>query len=428
MIAILGAGESGVGAALLAKRKGFDVFVSDSNIINNRYKDELISSDIAFEEGRHSFEKLEKANLVVKSPGIPDHVSVVRFLKEKEIEMISEIEWAFRHDNSFLIAITGTNGKTTTTGLTHHILQNAGLQSRAVGNIGECYSREVARGEMQYAVCEVSSFQLDGISSFQPEIAVILNITPDHLDRYEGMDEYAESKLRIAKFQEKEDVLFYINHPSLKKRLAQQNINSEVIGISPQKRGNRVLYSGEEYVLNNPALSGPHNLENVSCAIAIAKRLGLKKSDIETALQTFVNAPHRMEKIAVKKGKLFINDSKATNVEATQKALATFPKPIIWIAGGVDKGNDYSLIEQLVRDKVSVLIAMGKDNSSLIEYFESRVSNIIDVDQISDAVACAAEIDINEATVLLSPACASFDLFSNYEDRGDQFRKLVLKI
>jgi len=428
VIAVLGAGESGVGAALLAVKCGFDVFVSDSNIINNRYKDELTSSNIVFEEGRHSFEKLEKASLVIKSPGIPDHVSVVRFLKEQNIEVISEIEWAYRNDDSYLIAITGTNGKTTTTGLCHHILQHAGLDSRAVGNIGESYSREVARGQMKYAVCEVSSFQLDGTSTFKPNIAVILNITPDHLDRYVDMEEYAQSKLNISKYQDESDVLFYSDHHDLIRRVDNSELQCKRVAISPIKRAGKIQYDNKEFVLDNPVLTGPHNLENATCAIAVALHLGIDEKLIEEGLNSFINAPHRMERVASKNGKLYVNDSKATNVEATQKALASFPSPIIWIVGGVDKGNDYSMIQELVEDKVEVLIALGKDNSKIIEFFESRIDKIIDVDQMKDAVEYANQFDLDHGTVLLSPACASFDLFSNYEDRGDQFKECVLEI
>ena len=417
-IGILGAGESGVGAAILAVKKGYDVFVSDARAIREDFRKELEILNIPFEEKGHDFEKLDQTDLIVKSPGIPDTAPIVRKLVDHGREVISEIEFAFRHCNGNVIAITGSNGKTTTTTLCHHLLKENGITSAMCGNVGVSFARAVASGDHDWFVVEVSSFQLDGTRTFRPDIGIILNITPDHLDRYGGsFDRYADSKLRIAMNMRDGDVLII-------------NKDDEAIlsRLSQVDRSVRIVETGLDQTLPynlGAELSGRHNRFNAVCAITAAKLAGVGEDGIQGALDTFRKPAHRMEFVAEIDGVRYINDSKATNVDSTFYALDAVDAPVIWIAGGEDKGNDYSVLHDLVKSKVEVLICLGIENEKLISTCKGIVDEIIETKSALDAVGSAAKRAKAGSTVLLSPACASFDLFKNYMDRGDQFKMAV---
>ncbi len=439
-IVILGGGESGTGAALLARQKGYDVFLTDNGILAEKYKKELHTSDIAFEEGRHSEEKILEADLVVKSPGIPDNAPLVQKLKAGGTEVIGELEFAFRHANGKVIGITGTNGKTTTTLLTYHLLNNAGVNVGMAGNIGYSFSRMLAIEKHDYYVLEVSSFQLDGLSSAKFDIAVLINITPDHLNRYENsMELYTASKFRICQNMQADDVFIYnasdanvVNNLALAStapaRLAVGfNRNDELGGwLADEQLHFLNLYGAYALPVAGLPLRGKHNIINMMCAIEVALVCGLSWEQIKGGLQTFKNAPHRLEYICEINGVKFYNDSKATNVDAVWYALESFKEPIVWIAGGIDKGNDYSQIMPLVRQKVKALVGLGEDNGKLESAFRSVIKEIYSTDSMFTAVkfafSCAKPGDV----VLLSPACASFDLFRNYEERGEIFREATL--
>jgi UDP-N-acetylmuramoylalanine--D-glutamate ligase len=440
-IIILGAGESGTGAALLAKAKGFDVFVSDQGTIKDKYKSELVSECISFEEGTHSIEKILSAELIIKSPGIPDKAEIIKQAKAKGIEIIDELEFGFRYLTGKVIAITGTNGKTTTTLLTYHLLQTAGLRAALAGNVGESLARKVAMGSHDWYVIEISSFQLDGTKTFRPEIGILTNITPDHLDRYDyKMENYINSKFQLVRnMTERNHFIYYADDSVTASEVAQRTISPVKIRVSLKQTTTQVHYNGEQMVFQfgetsftikqtETTLKGPHNLINTMAAVSAAYLAGIKVESIKAGLKTFVNAPHRLESVATIKGVEFVNDSKATNVDSVVYALGSYTQPLIWIAGGIDKGNDYNIIKADVVKKVKTLICLGNDNNKLKTFFGGLVPEIKETQTVKALVRLALESARKGDVVLLSPACASFDLFKNYEDRGNQFREAVLEL
>ncbi|WP_347156478.1 UDP-N-acetylmuramoyl-L-alanine--D-glutamate ligase [Pontibacter chitinilyticus] len=441
-IAILGAGESGVGAALLAKAKGLDVFVSDMGQIKATYQAKLEAAGIPFEEGTHSTERILKADQIIKSPGIPDKAPLVQEAIKREIPIISEIEFAGRYTEAKFICITGTNGKTTTTLLTYHLLQNAGLNVGLAGNIGESLAEKVIENKYDYYVVELSSFQLDNMYQFKAHIAVLTNITPDHLDRYDySMEKYAASKLRIAQNMTGADFFLYnaddenIAKAFHSKTFSGTAVPFSLLGAEKAKmtmEGTNIkltmpYYEGTVDTAKSP-LIGKHNQYNTMAAVAVAKLVGIADASIADALETFQNADHRLQPVGEAKEVTYINDSKATNVEAVWYALEGIKQPIIWIAGGVDKGNDYSTLQDLAREKVKVLICLGKDNKKLQQAFGRVVPIIAETTSMDYAVRLSRSLAEPGDVVLLSPACASFDLFNNYEHRGQRFKEAVEKI
>jgi UDP-N-acetylmuramoylalanine--D-glutamate ligase len=439
-ILILGGGESGTGAALLAKKKGFKVFLSDNNEIKKKYKSVLKHFDIDFEEKGHTFSRLEKAELVVKSPGIPDQISIIKTLKEKGVPVISEIEFAGKFTNARTICVTGSNGKTTTTLLTHHILKEAGLNVGLAGNVGKSFARQVAESNFDIYVLEISSFQLDGMDDFRADIAILLNITPDHLDRYDNsFEKYVASKFRITQNQTKNEALIYCSDDpvivsGLKNRATQSKLYPFSLHNMQFEEGafikeNQLIIKSNKTQLNMTleqlALQGKHNIYN-SMAAGIAARLSdIRNENVKQSLSDFHNVPHRLEHVASVHGIQFLNDSKATNVNSSWYALEYVDKPIVWIAGGIDKGNDYSSIKSLVKEKVRAIVCLGVDNKKLHEEFGDIVENIVDTTSMEVAVVTAYHSAKKGDTVLLSPACASFDLFENFEERGNKFKKAV---
>ena len=439
-LVILGGGESGVGAALLAKQGGYDVFLTDESSLKEIYRNELLNAGIEFEEDKHTDERILDADEVVKSPGIPEKNEMVKKIRATGIEIISEIELAYRFKgNSKIIGITGSNGKTTTTALTYHICKTAGLDCAMVGNIGVSFARQVAVDPKPLYVAEISSFQLDDIKTFRPDVAIITNITEDHLDRYEyKFENYIRSKFRIAMNQTKSDHFIYcLDDEVTMKYLNQFNIQSKQLPISMKKEppngafikdGDMYVRTGNDYVsmsVYDFALKGIHNQYNTMAACVAASTLELRKEKIREAVTTFQSLEHRMEPVATIRGVEFINDSKATNVNSTWYALESMNKPTILILGGVDKGNDYSLIIDLVKEKVKAIICLGADNRKIHEAFGKITSTIVNTGSASEAVHAAFHFAEKGDVVLLSPACASFDLFKNYEDRGNQFKKAV---
>lgn len=438
-IAILGAGESGVGAAILAQKQGFTVWVSDGGKIKPEFRHTLNDLDLPYEEGNHNMEEILSASLVVKSPGIPEKAAVVKAIREKGIELISEIEFGYRYCAGKIIAITGSNGKTTTTMLTHHILKNAGLNVVMAGNVGDSFAASVAEHNADYYVLEVSSFQLDDISSFKPHIAILTNITPDHLDRYEyKMENYAASKFAITRYQDENDFFIYnkddeetmkymAQHPTKAQKLAitLHNEKTEGAWLDDTNTIQITLKNQEQMNINELALQGKHNTYNSMASGLASKLLGIRKEAIRESLAGFESIEHRLEPVLSVYGIQFINDSKATNVNSTWYALENMQTPTIWIAGGVDKGNDYSQLFSLVENKVKAIICLGTDNSKLHAEFDGRVEMVIDAADMDEAVRMAYRMGEKGDSVLLSPACASFDLFENYEDRGRQFKAAV---
>lgn len=436
-IVILGAGESGTGAALLAKAKGFDVFVSDSGTVKEKYKAELVAEGIAFEEGGHTDEKIYDANLLIKSPGIPDKAPVMKQAAKLNIPVIDEIEFAFRHTEAKIIAITGTNGKTTTTLLTYHLLKENGFKVALAGNVGFSMARQVAREKFDWYVLEVSSYQLDGTESFKPEIGVLLNITPDHLDRYDyNMQNYINSKFQlIENMTRQEHFIYYADDEVITRDMKTRSVVPQQLPVSLRNTESTAHFDGEKMVFNlkerfaiaqsETTLKGPHNLINTMAAVSAAYLAGVTAEGIRRSLKTFVNAPHRLESVGVINGVEFVDDSKATNVDSVIYALGSYDRPIIWIAGGIDKGNDYNLIKDEVAKKVTALICLGKDNEKLKKAFGDVVPVIRETQSVKELVRMALDLAKEGDVVLLSPACASFDLFRNYEDRGDQFRNAV---
>lgn len=430
-IAILGAGESGTGAALLAKAKGHEVLVSDLGIIQDHFKRELEAEGIEYEEGKHTWERILTAEEVIKSPGIPDKAPLVKALRENGIPVISEIEFAARYSTTFTIGITGSNGKTTTTRLTWHLLQQAGLKAGLGGNVGYSFARLVLEGNYDYFVLELSSFQLDGVLSFRPDIAMLLNITPDHLDRYDyKMENYVASKFRIAMNQSERDLfIFNADDANMTDYMSRNGIASRRAPIAENAiEGTQIKVGASVFDMLETPLQGRHNYMNALFAVQTAKELGLSDDAIRAGLKSFVNVPHRMERIAEIDGVPYINDSKATNVDAVFYALDAMTTPVVWIVGGQDKGNDYEPLRQLVRQKVRAIVCLGIDNAKIVEFFGSDIADITETNSAETAAYAAMKLAQPGDTVLLSPACASFDLFRNYEDRGDQFREAVLKI
>lgn len=441
-VVILGSGESGTGAAILAKAKGLAVFVSDQGVIKDQFKKELIDSSIEFEEGQHTIEKILSASLVIKSPGIPDKAEVIKKVKAAGIEIIDEIEFAFRYLKGKVIAITGTNGKTTTTLLTYHLLKSAGLNVALAGNVGESLARKVATAHHDWYVIEISSFQLDGTKTFRPDIGILLNITPDHLDRYDyQMQNYINSKFRLVQSMNSSgSFIYYSDDAVIEKEMASKSISPVKVRVSLESNpGVPVYFNGKEmtFSLNGKSFSftqaqttlkGPHNLINTMSAVSAAVLAGVSIEKIGMALKTFVNAPHRLESVATINGVEFVNDSKATNVDSVVYGLGSYKGPLVWIAGGIDKGNDYTLIEDQVKEKVRVLICLGKDNEKLKKAFSGKVKEIYETQSVKELAQLALRVSEKGDVVLLSPACASFDLFKNYEDRGAQFRNAVLEL
>jgi UDP-N-acetylmuramoylalanine--D-glutamate ligase len=439
-IVILGAGESGIGAALLAQLQGYDVFVSDGGKIAEKYKNELIKLSIAFEEGQHTASKILNASEVVKSPGIPEKAEMVQQIRESGIAILSEIEFAYRFvGNSKVVAITGSNGKTTTTALTHHIFKHAGLDCALVGNIGYSFARQIATSPASVYVVEVSSFQLDDIISFKPNIAILTNITEDHLDRYDyKLENYIKSKFRITQNQTSEDVFIYnLDDDNTINHLNQYPIKSTQVPVTMRKELPQGAYltnammhlkwKTEEMQMSveDFTLKGKHNQYNTMAASMAATAMDIRKEKIREAIQTFESLEHRMEKVLTLKGIEFINDSKATNVNSTWYALESMSKPVILILGGVDKGNDYELLKPLVKEKVKAIVCLGVDNQKIHEAFGDLIPLIYDTATASEAAVISFQIANKGEVVLLSPACASFDLFKNYEDRGIQFKAAV---
>ena len=439
-IVILGAAESGVGAAILAKNRGYDVFVSDGGVVQEVFKTELALFNIEFEEGGHSEERILAADEVVKSPGIPDTIPLVKKIREKQIPVISEIELAYRFKgNSIIIGVTGSNGKTTTASLIFHICRHAGKDCALVGNVGVSFAKQVALSPKALYIVEISSFQLDDISSFRPDVAVMTNITEDHLDRYDyKVENYIRSKFRIAQNQTESDVFIYnlddattvnnINHYNIKSSLAPITMSKELPkGAYLANAEMHLRWKKEEMQMSvdDFTLKGKHNQYNSMAASMAATALDIRKEKIREALQTFESLEHRMETVAVIKGITFINDSKATNVNSTWYALESMNSPVILILGGVDKGNDYNLLKELVKEKVKAIVCMGTDNRKIHEAFGDTVSLIVNTENAIDAVQSAYHFGNKGDVVLLSPACASFDLFKNYEDRGKQFKQAV---
>ena len=430
-IAILGAGESGVGAALLAAKVGAEVWVSDKGKIADHYKDELTKHGLPYEEGQHTWEKIAQANLVVKSPGIPDKVALIQALVAKGIPVISEIEWASRYTSSPIIGITGSNGKTTTTTLLNHLLITAGREVGMAGNVGKSFARQLVEAPKSLYVLELSSFQLDGINTFKPQLALLLNITADHLDRYGyQLENYIRSKFRISLNQAKGDqFLFFQEDPNTMAFLSLVPQEVEQKGISKTMiQSKKVMAGGATFDLSQTQLRGAHNALNALFAIHAAQYLGLSGTAIQEGLESFESVPHRLESVATIADVEYINDSKATNVDAVFYALQAMEKPIIWVVGGVDKGNDYEPLLPLVGDKVKAIVCLGKDNQKIKDAFGDFGIPIKETKAAAKAVQVSRDLAAPGDVVLLSPACASFDLFKNYLDRGDQFREAVLKM
>ncbi len=436
----MGGGESGVGTCILAKQKGYEVFLSDKGGIKPQYRDELLNRGIEFEEGQHTEEKILSADEVVKSPGIPETAPVIQALRTKGIPVISEIEFASRYTTAKKICITGSNGKTTTTMLTYFILKEAGLNVGLAGNVGKSFAWQVAENDYDYYVLELSSFQLDGMYDFKADVAVILNITPDHLDRYDyKFQNYIEAKFRILQNQTPEDAFIYWSEdPVLKAEIAKRDILATLFPFALEKTEKGKAYvEHEEMVVNvkeemrvpvrELPIKGTHNVYNSMAASIASQIMDIKKENIRAALLSFQGVEHRLEYVATVRGVRYINDSKATNVNSCWYALQSMTTPVVLILGGTDKGNDYREIEDLVREKVHTLIFMGVDNRKLNTFFREHTPKcrIVDTNNLADAVQAAYETARKGDTVLLSPCCASFDLFKNYEDRGEKFKAAV---
>lgn len=438
-IVILGAGESGVGSAILAQKKGYVIFVSDLGRIKEKYKNVLSQKKIDFEESRHSENKILDAELVVKSPGIPETAPLIQKLKNKQIPVISEIEFAGRFTNAKTICITGSNGKTTTTLLTYHILKNAGLNVGLAGNVGQSFAWQVAEKQHDIYVIELSSFQLDGMYNFRADVAVLLNITPDHLDRYgNSMQNYTDSKFRIIQNQRANDYFIFCDDDEIiQKEIKKREIKPVAVpfGLSEPKSPGAGI-ANDKMIINinqkqfsmsilDLSLQGKHNTYNSMAAGIASMVLEIRNDQLRESLTDFKGVEHRLERFLKVHGIEFVNDSKATNVNSSWYALESIRQPIVWIAGGIDKGNDYSMLHALVKEKVKAIVCLGKDNSKLHAAFDGIAKNVVDAASMEEAVKAAYYLARNGDTVLLSPACASFDLFENYEDRGEQFKNEV---
>ena len=438
-LVILGGGESGVGTAILGKKKGYDVFVSDFGKIKLSYKEVLVINGIAWEEEKHTEDLIFNADLVMKSPGISDKSNIVKQLRNKGISVISEIEFAAPFTKAVTIGITGSNGKTTTTMLTYHLLKAAGLNVGIAGNIGKSFAWQVADNDYDFYVIELSSFQLDGILNYKPHIAILTNISPDHLDRYDyKYQNYIDSKFRITMNQTEEDFLIYdSNDEAISEWLSKNKVKAQLIPFSLTDEFNQGAYiknnkmevkiNQEEFTMDTEyiALEGKHNLKNAMAATSVARILQIRKETIRESLSNFQGVEHRLEKVLKIQNVQYINDSKATNVNSVFFALDSMNTPTVWIVGGVDKGNDYHELMSLVREKVKAIICLGVDNKKIIDAFGNVVDIMVEVDNMNEAVRMAQRLSEKGDTVLLSPACASFDLFESYEDRGRQFKQAV---
>ena len=439
-LVILGGGESGTGAAILGKQKGWEVFLSDKSSLKEVYKKELDAKGIRWEEGQHTESEILSADCIIKSPGIPHKVPIVQQAKAKGIEIISEREFASRYTDAKIIAITGSNGKTTTTTLVYHLLKEAGLSVAVGGNIGYSFARLVAQEPKEYYVLEISSFQLDDITSFHPHIALLLNITPDHLDRYNyEFQNYIDAKMRITEFQQAADFLIYdADDPVTAQEIGKGQVKAQLLPFSLEKTFERGAWSLDEknmYVNVNQnifemstkdlTIKGKHNLKNAMGATMVAKLLNVRNENIRNSLMTFQGVPHRLEFVREVEGVRYINDSKATNVNSVYYALDSMEEGLVWIVGGQDKGNDYTPLIPYVSKKVKAIVCLGLDNQKIIQTFQSIVPTIIETHSMEDAVQVGRGLSQEGDTVLLSPACASFDLFQSYEDRGNQFKHYV---
>ncbi len=440
-IVILGAGESGTGAAILAKEKGFDVFVSDLSNIQSRYKEMLFDYDIQFEEGKHTEDIILDATEIIKSPGIPDSSPIIQAIKKKGIHIISEIEFAGRFTKAKKICITGSNGKTTTTSLIHHMMKKAGLNVGMAGNIGNSFAMQVVRDEYDYYVIELSSFQLDGVYDFKADIAILLNITPDHLDRYYNMQGYVEAKFKIIQNLGEDEYFIFCSDDEVTIRELERIVSKAKqlsFTITEKEQDGAYIKDGNMNIefedvdfsmsLDELSLRGNHNIYNSMAAGITGNVLKIRKEIIRESLMDFKGVEHRLEPCSKVHGIEFINDSKATNINSTWYALECMKSNVIWIAGGVDKGNNYDELMELVKSKVKALVCLGKDNEKIKKAFEGVVPTIVESDNMKDAVKSAYFLANDGDTVLLSPACASFDLFENYEQRGQQFKKEVKEL
>ena len=437
-IAIIGGGESGVGAAILANKMGANVFVSDAGLLKENYKSELLQLNVEYEESGHDLDRILQAHLVIKSPGIPNTAAVIQSCKVHRVDVVSEIEFAAKFTKAKKICITGSNGKTTTTMLVYHIFKNAGIEVSFAGNVGKSLARQVASKEPEYFVIELSSFQLDDIKDFRADISILLNVTPDHLDRYENnLSLYADSKMRITKNQSASDWFIYnADDQIIDEKMSQMELPMRQAGFSlknPQSIGG---YSNSDQLIINIkeqlsmsihdlALKGKHNTQNSLAAGIAARIVEIRKDIVRQSLEDFVNVEHRLEFVAKVNGVEFINDSKATNINSTWFALESMEKPTIWIVGGVDKGNDYSELLPLVDEKVKAVICLGENNDKIKDAFCDKVETLVEARSAVEAVAYAYRLARKDESVLLSPACASFDLFESYEDRGNQFKQAV---
>ncbi len=439
-IIILGAGKSGVGAAILAKKNAYEVFVSDISQIPEQYKNELDKHQILWEEGTHSENIILQGVEIIKSPGIPNDAEIIKAVKDKKIPVVSEIEFASRFTDGTIVGITGSNGKSTTSSLTYHMLKKAGLNVALAGNIGNSFAKQVAEKDMDYYVLEISSFQLDDIVNFKPHISVMLNITPDHMERYEHhFQNYIDSKFNIVKNQTEEDYFIYcLDDEVISQNIKNKSICAKAIPFSCKKKITEGAYLEKENIkiflnkkndftmyLSKLALQGRHNVYNSMAAAVVASIFDIKKDVIRESLTDFQNLEHRLEFVTKVHGVEFINDSKATNVNSTWYALESTQKPVIWIAGGVDKGNDYSVLQELVKEKVKAIICLGKDNRNIHKAFSKLVDIMINTYSAEEAVKVAFHLANNGDRVILSPACASFDLFENFEERGREFKNAV---
>lgn len=438
-LVVLGAGESGVGAAILGINKGFDVWVSDNQKIKTTYKNVLKHYDIKWEEEGHTLSKILMADLVIKSPGIPEHIPIIKQIKEKRIPVISEIEFASKYTQAQIIGITGSNGKTTTASLIYELLKRDGLSTALVGNIGKSFAEKVANSIIDNYVLEISSFQLDGILDFTPHIAILTNLSEDHLDRYEyDFQKYIDSKFRIIMNQTEKDYFIYdADDEAINQWLSTHTISSQLLPFSVTKQFDNGAYLKNKEIIitihNNTftmpiatlGLQGQHNVKNAMAATTVAQLLNIRKATIRECLESFHGVEHRLEKVLKINNVFYINDSKGTNVNATFYALDSVSSPIVWIVGGVDKGNDYTALFPLVNEKVKAIICLGKNNDKIIQAFGNLVDVMVETNSMNDAVKIAYRMSKKGDTVLLSPACASFDLFENYEDRGRQFKNAV---
>jgi UDP-N-acetylmuramoylalanine--D-glutamate ligase len=438
-LVVLGGGESGVGTAILGNKKGYDVFLSDFGKIKNNYKEVLVLNKLAWEEEKHTEELILNADVVMKSPGIPDKSPIIKKLKEKGVPVISEIEFAKQFSDVETIGITGSNGKTTTTMLTHHVLKQGGLNMGLAGNIGKSYAWQVAENKVEGFVLELSSFQLDGVIDYAPHIAVITNISPDHLDRYEyNYELYIVAKFRITMNQKKTDYLIYdADDEAIGNWMKEHKTKAQLIPFSLSGNNKKGLYVEKDTIystlnkgnftmpINELSLEGKHNVKNAMAAIAVAQLKNIRKKTIRESMSNFSGVEHRLEKVLTIQNVEYINDSKATNTNSTYYALESMTRPTVWIVGGVDKGNDYNELMPLVREKVKAIVCLGIDNKKIVDAFGAVTDVMVETTSMSEAVKIAQKLAEKGDTVLLSPACASFDLFENYEERGRQFKAAV---